>query len=404
MARIVVVGKYYPPCRGGIEVNTRDVAEFLARAHDVTVLASAHEGPSSAESLNGVAVRRYATPAVIKGQPISPGLVGGILASRADVYHLHAPNFVAAAALTARLLLGRRRPKLVITHHADVQGRRILRSLALPFYRSLARRAACVMVTSAKNAAGSADLPPDIVVRTVPLGIDLAAYSLPEAERAEARSWRGSWAGAAPLVSFVGRHARYKGLDVLVRAVAAMPGVHAVLAGDGPFREPAQRLARELGIADRVHFPGALDHAEKLRLLAASDVFAFPSTDRTEAFGIAQLEAMALGVPVVATDLPTGVTDVAVHGRTALVVPPNDPDALARALARLLADHDLAARLAGNAREALLSRFRSDLTVVQAAAIIEEALHSARSPGAAINRFTPRAVVRPFVPGRASGS
>ena len=99
-----------------------------------------------------------------------------------------------------------------------------------------------------------------------------------------------------------------------------------------------------------------------------------------------------------------GVTDVAVHGRTALVVPPNDPDALARALARLLADHDLAARLAENAREALLSRFRSDLTVVQAAAIIEEALHSARSPGAAISRFTPRAVVRPFVPGRASGS
>src|SRR5690606_7166741 len=97
----------------------------------------------------------------------------------------------------------------------------------------------------------------------------------------------------------------------------------------GPFREPCMQLAAELGVADRVHFPGALSAAEKSRLLLAIDVFAFPSTEITEAFGVSQLEAMLHGTAVVASNLPTGVTDVAIDEVTALLAEPGNADQLA---------------------------------------------------------------------------
>jgi rhamnosyl/mannosyltransferase len=152
--------------------------------------------------------------------------------------------------------------------------------------------------------------------------------------------------------------------------------VHALVAGDGPCRPAARALATELGVADRVHWLGRVDHAGKLRLLAASDAFAFPSTENTEAFGIAQLEAMAAGVPVVASDLPTGVTEVAMHGRTAVLAPPGDPPALAAGLIRLLADRALARRLARRAR----SRVARDYALAAAARRVEAVLLAAAGP------------------------
>lgn len=150
-----------------------------------------------------------------------------------------------------------------------------------------------------------------------------------------------------PRVVFLGRLHVQKGLDVLLRALALVPEARLVLAGDGPEREPLRRLAQRLGVADRVTFLGFVPRAAVPGLLASADVQVLPSI--YEELGTAVLEGMRIGVPLVASETG-GLPSLVTHGVTGLLVPPGDAAALAGALRRLLADRELAARLADQAR------------------------------------------------------
>jgi len=142
----------------------------------------------------------------------------------------------------------------------------------------------------------------------------------------------------------VGRLVPYKGFDILVEALAKLDAT-AMIVGDGVLNKRLRNLALARGLKDRVIFTGSVSR-ERLRvLLHASRVFAFPSINDRETFGIAQLEAMAAGRPIVNTALPTGVPLVARHGIESLTVPPGDPNALAEAIGRLLDFPEFAAKL-----------------------------------------------------------
>jgi glycosyltransferase involved in cell wall biosynthesis len=155
---------------------------------------------------------------------------------------------------------------------------------------------------------------------------------------------------------FVGRLSREKGADVLVRAIAALGdrAVHAVIVGAGTERDALGRLASREGIADRVHFPGAI--ADAGQLLAAADVFVLSS--RTEGTPIALFEAMGARVPIVATAVG-GVPDV-VSEREALLVPSERPDSLANAIRMALTDRVGAQRRAAAAAERLAAGFATE--------------------------------------------
>lgn len=376
MAKILVIGKYYPPFMGGIEDNTAAVARSLAGAgHAVTALVNSHDQSGvDDEVIDGVLVLRRRPWLTVLNQPIAPSLFKGIDLSIFDIVHFHAPNPFANALLVPMLLGARPKPAVVITHHMDIQGRPGVREISRALYARLVRSAKLVVVTSIKNAELSRDLPATDHLLAVPLGVEPERYALGSEGRAEALAWRSRLSGDAPLVGFLGRHARYKGLDVLVRAVAQLPGVHAALAGDGPYRSDTEALAVKLGVADRIHFLGKVDHQTKLLMLSSIDVYAFPSTEITEAFGISQLEAMLCGAPVVASALPTGVTDVSVDGYTALTCRPSDAEDLAEKLRTMLADRVLAKRLADSAREHVLASMTSAAIEAQMRAAIEKVL------------------------------
>jgi L-malate glycosyltransferase len=144
-----------------------------------------------------------------------------------------------------------------------------------------------------------------------------------------------------PLIGTLGRLTHGKGVDVLLRALPAVAGVYVVIAGDGPERQELENLADALGLADRVRFVGWL--AEPARFLAGLDVLVVPS--RAESLPLVILEAMHTGLPVVATAVGS-VPEVIVDGSTGLLVPPDDPDALAAALGLVAADRALRVRLA----------------------------------------------------------
>ncbi len=143
-----------------------------------------------------------------------------------------------------------------------------------------------------------------------------------------------------PLIGTLGRLDRGKGIDVLLRALPALSDVRVVIAGDGPERRHLQRLADELRIGDRVEFLGWL--TDPARLLADLDVLVVPS--RADSMPLVILEAMHTGLPVVATTVGS-VPEVITDRSTGLLVPPDEPSALAAALRILIADRGLRLRL-----------------------------------------------------------
>jgi glycogen(starch) synthase len=140
-----------------------------------------------------------------------------------------------------------------------------------------------------------------------------------------------------PFILGIGRHVEQKGFDVLIKAFSALVLDPAfdwdlVVAGDGPVHEALVKQARELALGDRVHFVGRADRQEAVALFQGAAAFALPS--RHEPFGIVNLEAMAAGIPVVASEVG-GVPEFVIDGSSGLLVPPDDPAALAAAIRRL---------------------------------------------------------------------
>lgn len=180
-----------------------------------------------------------------------------------------------------------------------------------------------------------------------------SATSEPLPREAARRELRLPFDRSARVVGFVGRLSHEKGADVLVEAMTALRDlpVHAVFIGDGPERVALETLAASLDVASRVHFCGSVLGAS--RLMKAFDVFAL--TSRTEGTPIALLEAMAHGVPIVATRVG-GVPDV-VSSREALLVPSMHAPGIAAAIRAIVDDPDAGARRVNAASARLTAEF-----------------------------------------------
>jgi glycosyltransferase involved in cell wall biosynthesis len=282
-------------------------------------------------------------------------------------------SYVSQARALVRLFR-RERPALVHTHgyHADVVGGLAARRVGVPtvttvhgftgggwknwFYERLQRRAfrrfdAVVAVSHAMKPELERGGVPAARLYVVPnaFAADVAPVS-----RAEARSALGLGAGGVR-VGWVGRLSAEKGADVVISAFARLgPHVRLSVIGDGAERGTLDRLARRLGVRDRITWHGVVPDAG--RLLAAFDVVVLSS--RSEGTPMVLLEAMAAGAPVVATRVG-GIPDV-VSSAEALLVEPEDPRALAAAITTTLADGRAAAARAAAARERLARDFAVD--------------------------------------------
>lgn len=375
---------------------------MAARGHRVAIYTARPPGPAPEGNTDpdGPAVHWLRPLLRVGNAPLLPQLPRALPADT-DLVHLHYPFYFGAeaVALTCRA----RGMPYVLTYHQDViLGGPLAGAVAL-HHRTLERfvlqGAAAVMPTSLDYARHSWLRPllerqPERVV-PVPNGVDTQTFSPGPPEPAVLARF-GVPPGVA-LVLFVARLDRahwFKGLDVAVEAIARLPetSAHLVVVGDGELRAPSERLARQRA-PGRVTFCGAVSTAELVALLRAGHLLVMPSVTMGEAFGLAALEAMACGRPVVASNLP-GVRTVVEDGSTGLLVPRKDPEALAGAISSLLTQPELRERLGTAARCRALeydwSRVADQLeavyrTVVAAAprreglSVAEE---SARSPAA----------------------
>lgn len=165
---------------------------------------------------------------------------------------------------------------------------------------------------------------------------------------------------AEPTFLYLGRLKRYKGVDLILRALARLgdrtPAPRLLVAGTGDHAQALRSLAEELGVASRVEFLGFVPEERKLELFRRSWVHVL--TSPKEGWGIANVEAAACGTPTVASDAP-GLRDSVVHGETGYLVPHGDVDALAETLVHILDEPELRARLGEQAR-ALAVRYSWD--------------------------------------------
>jgi glycosyltransferase involved in cell wall biosynthesis len=282
------------------------------------------------------------------------------------IVHAHNPAAGAAAAL-ARLFARRRDIVIVTTFHGVLPSRmgRATRALSL---------SSDFVVGCGPTATSQ--------LRALGLSVDHSATvfnaveAVPTRSAEEIRQELG--AEDAELIVTVGRHVPEKNQALLVDAVALLadrrPRLRAVLVGAGPLRDELLAQIRKLGLEDRVTLTGEREDA--VDVIAAADVFVLSSS--TEALPLALLEAMALGRPVVSTDVG-GVGDAVQHEQTGLLVPPGDAHALAAAVERLLDDDGTARELGAHAREFALSRCSVETMIDSYSAIYLDAANGRRA-------------------------
>jgi rhamnosyl/mannosyltransferase len=145
-----------------------------------------------------------------------------------------------------------------------------------------------------------------------------------------------------------------------------------LIVGSGPRRVDLEERVAAGQLGHRVEFVGEIDDSDLAAHYHACDVFVLPSVERSEAFGLVQVEAMACAKPVVSTSIPTGVSWVNQHGVTGLVVEPRKPEALAAAINVLLRDDALRARLGRQAKARAETEFTEDVVRARAAAMFRD--------------------------------
>jgi glycosyltransferase involved in cell wall biosynthesis len=364
--RPLMFGKLLPPPYAGVEAHVDQLLRALQPQVQGTLLACSVPASAAAKQqalpYRSVVHRFHGRMA---SAPIAPGMLwavrGELASGRCNLLHLHAPNPLGDL---AALLFAADVP-VVLSWHSDIVRQRLLRTFYAPVQRRVIDRADNIVVVTPGHFTGSQQLQRRGVerkLRVIPIGFDLARLQPALADTAMTERLH-RFAGSRPLVLTVGRHIYYKGYEYLIEAVARLRS-DAVLAmvGTGPLGQQLRQRAAERGVADRVLFLGEVGPAELIAAYHRCDVFALPSVEPSEAFGMASAEAMACGKPTVVCELGNGVNYLNQAGRTSLSVPPRDVPALADALDQLAIDGALRGQLGARAREWIVSTFSVEAT------------------------------------------
>ncbi len=376
--KIAIITPVFPPTPGGIGmVAYRQAQGLAARGHQVTVFT-----PSRGKSLCSFPRLQHLSPILrYRHAAFVPQLLWHLRCGKFDVVHLHYPFFGAAELFLFYYLL----PTtyyLLMTYHHDVVGEGLFKPL-FAFHTKyimprILRKAHAVLVSSMDYAHHSlissltqgfffSPLPSrerpasrqgeGVPIIELPFGIDTNIFS--PAVRSPELSKKYGITPTDRVVLFLGgldRAHYFKGVEVLLKASSSLysqlttHNYKLVIAGEGDLRPLYQQLAHNLGIAEHVIFTGYVPEQEKPTYFNLADIVVLPSIDRTEAFGVVLLEAMACGKPVIASNLP-GVRSVVKHQETGLLVTPGSVESLAASLTTLLQDSALRGTMGEVARK-----------------------------------------------------
>lgn len=314
---------YWPDCFGGIERTIHAISRATEPLEvSSTVLSLSGSPGNSPNQFDGhrIAKARLDLELSSTGFSREAPKVFRRLAAEADIIHYHFPwPFMDLVHFMARP----RQPTL-ITYHSDIVRQKFLAPIYSPLMHAFLGSATQIVCTSPNYLQSSRPLQKySSKTAVIPIGIEDRLHASSDAiPRGIEHLLPGRY------FLFVGILRYYKGLDVLIEA-AKITNLTVVIVGDGPAR--AEIVERAAGW-DNVRFLHDVDDNQKFTMLRNCVGFVFPSNQRSEAFGIALLEAAMMGRPMISCEIGTGTSYINLHQETGLVVPPNDPVALAAAM------------------------------------------------------------------------
>lgn len=353
--RIALISSSYFPHPGGVEEHVRHLAhELTARGHMVAVWTVDRGEHLGTRAVDGIEVRYLPAPlparsarALVSYAVRLPSAWRAWMRAyrdlRPDLLNVQCfgPNGLYSLALHLRT----RTPLVVSSHGETFADAHDAFGVSALLRRGLSRSIRAAVLVTGCSSVVLEDLRSRFGLvggSVVPNGIDL------DEDVSPIQPWW--WPSRGPVVLSLGRIEHNKGFDLLLRAFARLkdaarvpPSARLVIGGDGSALPSVRTLATELGIADAVLLPGRLSRQEVTGTISQADAFVVPS--RVEAFGIVALEAWRGGAPLVMTNRG-GARDFVTDGVDGLLVDPEDVDALASTVARLLDDPGLARRLA----------------------------------------------------------
>lgn len=374
--RVLQVNKLYYPVTGGIERVVQQLAEGLCEDTDTKVLVCRKKGGTIVEQIAGIEVTRASSMGMLSSLPLSVSFLWKFrrMAKDRDIVHIHMPFPLGDLACFLSGYKGR----VILWWHSDIVRQKKLMKLYRPLMEWLLRRADCIIVATQGHIDGSEYLKPyQDKCRIIPFGVD------PKIEK-EADRWyeeggppeRSQKKTAVVKYLFVGRLVYYKGcrtmIEAFVQAAKRNDRIRLDIVGTGPLEPELKRQTEELRLTDQIHFHAGVSDDELIGFFKECDVFVLPSLQRSEAFGLVQIEAMAFGKPVINTNLPSGVPYVSLHGETGLTVEPGNTAELAEAM-EYLAEHPAErCQMGERARERMEEQFRMETMLNRVLRLYEE--------------------------------
>ena len=353
--RILHIGKFYPPYFGGIEKVNYDIVEGLnMNGVQTDVLCSNHFK-------------------VIASTPLSCSLITTLrkIQDNYDIIHVHLPNPMANLAI----FLTQPKAKIILHWHSDIIKQKSLLILYSPLQSWLLKRADKIVITTPTYLEESNTLKKyKNKITCIPIGIDSQELSI---DRNTLNVLKNKYQGNK-IVFSLGRLVYYKGFEYLIDAARFLPNdIIILIAGIGELKEKLQDQIFNHNLQNKVKLLGKIPFEELGAYYELCDIFCLPSTERSEAFGVVQIEAMAFEKPIISTSIKgSGVDWVNLNNISGIIVPPKNSKKLAEAITELLTNENKYQQLSIGAKKRYEDVFTKDKMVDSFKSLYLEILES----------------------------
>lgn len=356
--KILQIGKTYPVI-GGVDKVIFELSAGLSQNKiNCDILCASIDKKDYTIKQNNYSII-YATGsfAFIASTWISPRMIFKLrkIISNYDIIHIHHPDPMAALAFILAKTKGK---KIVLHWHSDIIKQKFLLKLYRPIQKYLIKRSNRIIATSPTYAKGSKDINTHLDKTTIiPIGVQI---NYEENDRLRAKI-REQFKGKKIIYS-LGRLCYYKGFEYLVSAAKYLDDNYVVLiGGSGELKEKLMQQIKESGLENKVFLLGRIEDADMSAYYSECTLFCLPSIEKTEAFGIVQIEAMSYGKPIVTTKIPdSGVSWVNKDGYSGINVEPKNEIQLSQAIKDICENEETLLKFSENAKRRFNDEFTSE--------------------------------------------